>query len=267
MPARMFSDEEDREVAKSYLAGISQIKISEAYHCTQKVIQGALKRQNINKRNVSERNRIYELDPYVFDCIDNEEAAYWWGFLWADGAVLNHRTIALSLKTEDKLHIYKFRSFLKSTHPIRDEVLKPFEDWQKQRELSRFYPADIHLASRLQELGIIKSRPSINPILNYLPRKLENHFIRGVFDGDGSIYKTKRNYPRITICGQKELLEWVWGKISENYPEFGKMNVYPHSIIFRLEKVGVLPIQGFLKYIYHNATIYLERKREISKSC
>ena len=52
------------------------------------------------------------INSNIFNTIDTEEKAYWLGFLYADGNVLDNNTISLELSTVDKEHLIKFNSFL-----------------------------------------------------------------------------------------------------------------------------------------------------------
>lgn len=62
---------------------------------------------------ISKTCKKYSLNEHVFDVIDNQEKAYWLGFLMADG--YNHQTkscVALRLKAEDREILEKFKLFL-----------------------------------------------------------------------------------------------------------------------------------------------------------
>lgn len=50
---------------------------------------------------------------YIFENIDNEEKAYWLGFLYADGSVgsTDYR-VELGLAEKDLEHIKKFKNFI-----------------------------------------------------------------------------------------------------------------------------------------------------------
>ena len=57
----------------------------------------------------------------AFDVL-SPEAAYWVGFLFADGSVgrdKRSRTISVRLSERDRQHLMKLRTFLKSSHAIR----------------------------------------------------------------------------------------------------------------------------------------------------
>ena len=55
-------------------------------------------------------------DEHSFDVIDTEEKAYWLGFLYADGNVSNTKNeVGITLQSSDIKHLYKFKTFLKSS--------------------------------------------------------------------------------------------------------------------------------------------------------
>jgi len=61
----------------------------------------------------------YKINDSVFSVIDNNEKAYWIGFLAADGYV-DYKTnrIGLKLKLGDIKHLEKFKTFLNFSGPI-----------------------------------------------------------------------------------------------------------------------------------------------------
>ena len=65
----------------------------------------------------------YKRNSDVFEKIDTEEKAYWLGFLYADGYINEKRKfVDIGLKRSDRGHLEKFRQFLESDVPIRDEI-------------------------------------------------------------------------------------------------------------------------------------------------
>ena len=56
---------------------------------------------------------------YNFETIDNEEKAYWLGFLYADGSVgSNESKIELGLAEKDYKQIERFRTFMNINNKI-----------------------------------------------------------------------------------------------------------------------------------------------------
>ena len=136
-----------------------------------------------------------------FEIIDTEEKAYWLGFLYADGSVGSKEDkIELGLAEKDLKHIEKFRDFMNITNKI------------SYRESTRSYRISFRSSKCKQDLinkGCIPKKSLILEFPNekQVPNNLIKHFIRGYFDGDGSIAKNK-NKVRATIISTED---FCWG--------------------------------------------------------
>lgn len=199
-------------------------------------------------------------DNTVFDSIDNEEKAYWLGFLYADGFVNGkyNNSVELSLKADDYEHLEKFNTFLKNKHKIK--ISKSSKGFTR----CRCVITDKHFHDRLIELGCIpnKSTNLTFPDLSiFSDTSLVYDFIRGYVDGDGSITNTfKENRLRLEILGTKEFLEGIikifkdkFNKISSTRSSKNGINNF--RIICSCSKADEV-----CKILYLNSTIYLDRK-------
>jgi hypothetical protein len=260
MPPRNFTDAEEEQIAKIYKTGHSAKAIMRAYGLSHHIsICAALRRQGVKQRPAPERNRLYALNSHVFDVINNEQAAYWWGFLYADGGVCK-RTLSVHVKESDKPQLQLLRQFLQSEAPIKEQV-------QRLNGYSKSYTrfiidfTDRHLARQLRELGITPNRPNPRKALQYLPPNLVHHWIRGYFDGDGSARKSAS----IAFCGSRKLLIWLREQFANGartnptlaVTKHNKANIYYLYISGRLQALKVV------KYMYQGATIWMPRKREV----
>ena len=198
--------------------------------------------------------RKYNLNECFFDNI-NEKSAYWLGFLYADGYVRmkNGKSgeLKLKLKDTDKSHIEKFLKDLDCEKPIKCGV-----DGN-----SKFCSVTVYsniLVNRLFELGCVNNKtfkitfPEIN-------NKFMCHFIRGYFDGDGSICKVKGKWNRVSIAGNQNFIESL-NKYLLDY-EIYKIKIYTQGKIKILSITNVTDILKFKKIIYNNSTVFLERKK------
>ena len=99
-----------------------------------------------------------------------------------------------------------------------------------------------------------------------VPENLLPHFIRGFFDGDGSIVESKGEYYERT--GQYQynisfsciqcIAEWL-----KEYFGFGSViQDKRKSFSYAFSIGGVNCIENFYNIIYKNATVYLDRKYE-----
>ena len=98
----------------------SLTKLGEKYGVKRQTLSKHLKNRGYEVINYQNRLRC---DETVFDKINNEESAYWLGFLYADGNISstgNRLEVRLSIK--DLSHLEKFRSFLKLSTEIRTGI-------------------------------------------------------------------------------------------------------------------------------------------------
>lgn len=217
---------------------------------TRSLFSKYLKEQGIEVKNY---HNIVDLDEHVFDIIDNEEKAYWLGFLYADGGVTktNKRSrLELTLKESDYNHIEKFKRFLKSTNKIQ----------YKQCKLGNAYRlivSSVILVDALIKKGCTprKSLTLTFPKEGIIPNELIRHFMRGYFEGDGWLgFNTKHDHHRCSIVGTKDFINGfcdVIGIKCEKFKSQGRAFGYEFK---RAE------VRKLLKFMYEDCTIYLDRK-------
>jgi hypothetical protein len=140
----------------------------------------------------------------IFESIDTPEKAYWLGFLAADGCVYIAKTgqpkVRLTLAKKDKAHIKKFKNFLGVSHkigyiPPKTQVIRSGSGKGKVINNSGSYQFSVRCKTRVNDLtkngvGPNKTFTHSFPKEEQVPARLLSHYVRGYFDGDGSIYKT-----------------------------------------------------------------------------
>jgi hypothetical protein len=224
--------------------------------------------------------RRYNINQDYFETIDTEEKAYWLGFLAADGTIrLRHggaekkkrgSSIVLKLAVKDKHHVDRFQKIFGIESRITHH-----RDYTKTRKGEVSFSDNCRVS--------INSNKLIDDIMDkgVTPRKsqtldrpnikdeYQNHFIRGYFDGNGTIsFNTKegaknnhnvvKNYNIGFACFSDNFKKYL-------KEEIGKLNVSlidtpPYTLSIRNMKDGIV----FIEYIYKDATVFLERKKEIS---
>lgn len=254
---RLFTDEQEIMIAKRYLDGKSTRALARDLGCDRIAIKGALERQGIEQRSPAERNRLYALNPHVFDVIDNELAAYWLGFAYADGNV-SRRTFRVGLKAADKQHLEKLKAFMESESPIHTYMIKG----KYKTAVIEF--TDQHLAKRLQELGILSGRPRFGTMITQTPDHLWHHWLRGLFDGDGS---AKKN-PTIEFCGAEKMMEWIRKVLAKNAGTNPGLAITKHTSanLHYLGYSGRKQSLRIAQHMYKDATVWLTRKRQVIDS-
>jgi hypothetical protein len=243
------------EVLEQYSLLKNIHKVAEYFNMSVNPIRKVLKMNGVDLTN-----RRYEVNHKYFEKIDNEEKAYWLGFLYADGYIRERKfgnSLELKLSVKDDDHLKLFRSCLNSNHKIVYGINKTHNNGKPS------FSHMCHLAMYSNELvNSIKSngfhsRKTFTISKPNLSSDLIHHFIRGYFDGDGTFrfVEKQKNQTGITSASEK-FREFIIKELSKNEI---KINYYGGINLYIQNKMDN---QKFYNYIYKNATIYLERKKE-----
>lgn len=167
-----------------------QVKeINKIFKLTKRTMNNLFKEFNISSRR---KNR-YTLNEYFFDIIDNELKAYLLGYLFADGFVGDEKynNIVFSQKKEDAEAVKLLKKSIEYTGDLR--IFKPrISSFENSSDQVAINFSSMHMSNTLRNYGLSKKEfydkfPKLNNVLM-------RHFIRGFFDGDGSITLTRSTY-------------------------------------------------------------------------
>lgn len=205
--------------------------------------------------DTSVKRTTHTCNSNVFDIIDTEHKAYWLGFLYADGSIANDEryVVELGLKYTDKHHIEKFIKFINGTQQIKDRIVKLKG---KEFNSSRVQVFDKHMVKSLVSHGCT-ARKSLTLTFPDLQSNLVHHFMRGYFDGDGSICISQGQL-RFNVLGTKDFLDSYvhhLGLHKNKYVSNGNAYGTGYS--------GNRRVKAIYDYLYKDATIYLERKQAV----
>lgn len=248
----------DETIIQMYNNGLSCQKIANQLKCSESFINKRLVNLNIAKRD----NSIYKkrkFDDNFFNTIDNEEKAYWLGFMYADGCVQEKKNgqKLISLAVKDKEVIDKFIISLQG-----EFLTKTYKDVYA-----------VHLTSKIMFDALVKHgcipRKSLVLVFPSITKSLVHHFIRGYFDGDGCVYITHPKNPNKTntiytnigvgICGTRKFLE---GLSKEAPINEAKKDKRKEGNIWYASVSGSKKARAFYNYIYKDATVFLTRKKD-----
>ena len=240
------------EIIEKYKSGISSIKLAKEYNCNKSTICRLLKKNNIEMKN-PDMYKTYFFDEHFLDIVNTEEKAYFLGLMYSDGYnIKNKNEFGISLSGEDSYMIENIRKILKTDKPIYIRYPKQGQAVFELRLSSEYF------SNRLSELGCFVNKSLKLEFPNFLSNELVRHFIRGYFDGDGSVMKINKNGHRVSFIGTESFcigLQTILKKfldIDSHLIKQGKV----YYLRFSKKKC----VEKFFNWIYDNSTIYLLRK-------
>jgi len=240
----------------------SPYKIAELFGTSPQTIRNLLRRNNIDIHEIGYYNRKFSLNEIFFEEIDTEEKAYWLGFLYADAYISETKhKIRLNLQSEDVNHLYKFRETLSTEKPIKVTTKK---NGNKVYYLNYIELSSKKMVNDLKNKGCFQNKSLLLKFPNndIVPENLKSHFIRGYFDGDGSLHVSRVYKPtgykfyRISFVGTERFL-----KDLKKHLKCERLKLENKKTHFVLQINGNRQIREILSnIIYKDATIFLERK-------
>lgn len=212
--------------------------------------------------------KIYSCDENIFS-YDTPESFYLAGFIAADGSVQNRKyskILKIALSKKDKDHLEKIKTLLKSNHPIKDYKVKPSKLVKKSHYCSEIQITSHSLVNDLQRFNIVQ-----NKTLTYIMPKwlikhpLVNHFMRGYFDGDGTISWCGLGKGRtvkqliFSILGTKTFIHQYRNLLINNC-FLNKAKITTCKNVYKISYSGNIINKKLYYFLYENASIYLDRK-------
>lgn len=263
MPRKIITEELKQEIIKYYLSQPMTMKqVEEKYELSHPTITKILKdvpkytKAKLNSPNMKER---------FFQEINNEASAYFLGLLISDGNVFKDNTgrqasISITLDLKDEYMLKKFKEVLQTNTSIVYDG----------RGCGQIAVRSNIMAEDLAKYGVVP-RKSYSTYLPQISKEMMPHLIRGIFDGDGSIIAKpnpnndghNRFLHSISFCGTHQLMEDISNCILENLGIKATVYDYKDRNLSELKIQSIHNIAKIGYWIYINATIFLNRKKDI----
>lgn len=197
-------------------------------------------------------------DQSFFRSINNELAAYWLGFIAADGCVSSYRnTLQIKLSLVDADHLDSFRKDIRSQREV-----KRYAKYAQIRIDNRFLHLD------LNNRGIVPRKSFVlewDKTTHDMEDEYIWHFVRGYFDGDGC-WGTKgrnsryRNSVVFTITSVSS--NFVDGLVKFMNQQGVNVKLYSsRDHVFRAQTCNLENCRTLYHFMYDNASSYLDRKK------
>lgn len=255
-----------KKIIKYFLKTRSVAKTAVKFNYSNSGIHYILKRYKISPPSKSESRRLYKFNEDYFEIINTEQKAYWLGFLYADGYVgKNNNKVTLALSFRDRNHIELFAKDINSEYPIKDKIIKSGKFIDKKYSILTIISNKTK--TDLIKHGCFNNKSLILKFPTTVPNDLINHFIRGYFDGDGSVFVSKEKHHR-----SGKLDEIIHSRILGTYDfiskmteilNFDKVVIKKNNNIFEFIIKRRLRCKILKDYLYENANVYLKRKKDI----
>ncbi len=240
-------------VIKMYKSGISQNQIAKKLGYSGGEIGKLLNRHNIKIRP---RNK-YCVNETFFDKIDTEEKAYILGMFYSDGCVDNIGKMRIQLQSEDKYLLEKIAKIMNYDGPMYH--INPPKRFPHRKHQDCLSINRKKLADQLINTGCVPNKSLILkfPKKDIVSDNLVRHFVRGYFDGDGSIMK--HHGWQICIVSTLDFLNILntylpfEPKFYDRHPD---KNLSTRQMMFW----GISNVEWFLNWLYKNSIIHMDRK-------
>lgn len=253
-----------QHAVKLFRSGILMKDIVKEVGVSDTSIYKWAKKNNITLRN--EHGRKNTVNKSYFDIIDTEEKAYWLGFIYADGCVQKvskqdkrPNRMRINLTNSDASHLEKLNKSIDSTYPIT--TFKPNKHTYSDNEMCYIAINSVEFVFHLTKHGVHERKThSCEFPFTSMPQSLYRHFIRGVFDGDGTVHTAGTAFAKFRIIGNLNFINSIQSILMSELQLTKTKLIEEKGDMFSLDYGGRNNLKKIFNYLYEDATIYLDRK-------
>ena len=197
----------------------------------------------------SKNSRKYNINQDYFKTWSSN-MAYILGFWFADGCIYGGKMFDITIHKKDKYILKKIQEELKYEGSLYDYV---------DRQASRINFSCRVIYDDLIALGGQENK-SLTIDFPDIPKEYLSDFIRGYFDGDGSIMLLKNNRVNSAFtCGSKKFLDKLWNILKKEAGVQGG-SYDPSCYSLKFGKKDTIKIGLFI--YKNNSELFLLRKKE-----
>lgn len=256
-----FSKEQQEIISREFNNGTSLRVMGEMLGVHRSTVSRFLKEKGYTTE-MRRKPTKYHCDDSVFEVIDTEEKAYWLGFISADGSVYERETsgstLTINISQNDKHHLEKFRRFMVTNSEIK--TMKGVGFNEGGTPTCRITINNTKVVNDLKKLGVVPNKSLTLKPAN-VPDELVRHYLRGYFDGDGSLYKSTGVW-YMNVLGTMEMLDFFKDKMNIiNKPHKRHKDKDTNNFSLGLAGGFAKPLE-LSRFLYEDATVFLNRKYE-----
>ena len=243
--------------------GMSIKEIGKYFNVSNTPISRVLHANNaVKKADVGRYNAIYQINHNLFDIIDTEDKAWLIGFIASDGHVSKNNSIIFTQSEKQLDALQHVKRIFESDAKIK---IKHIRGKHKETIAYSFSITSTYIANRLRMMGLNNQKSNgydFEKLKSYIPNALMPHFLRGLFDGDGSIKYYKYPYFKkvnvhVGFTHTKDAVDFWW-----EYFKLGTKIVKETEKIFTAVTANRFKAEEIYHILYDDAHTYLKIKKD-----
>ena len=254
-----------KDVLHFYNLGFNSVEIAKKLLISPVNVRYHFKKLNLKAQSKTEAARKYDVDHNYFENINTQEKAYILGLLFADGCnYVSEKETKVILELIDEKIINIISNLIQpSKKAIKKNARLLMQDGKvvNAKSTFRLVLQSKKISDDLIKIGLYP-RKSLNIKFPNIQEELIRHFVRGFFDGDGGVYNYKNKTSITFVSGEfflQELQELLIKYINVSKTKISKNS---KSDAYYLCFSSKNDVYNFYKWIYDDATIYIDRKKE-----
>lgn len=251
------------KIVENYLNGMGQIASGKEFGISGVVVKRVLQERKIRIRNYAESASISNVLRKKYFCNEDyfkketPRMAYILGFLAADGSVsLRENVLKITLSQKDKELLEQIKEELEYTGEIKDATTSKGFDISTLQITCKEYKQD------LQKYNIVPQKTYTFSFPTILNKKYWIDFIRGYWDGDGTICTAGKEAIRASLCGyRKDFLEFVLSYLEKEY-QIPKVTIRQKNNTYYFQYSNNSTILLYKALYYEDNVMCMKRKKE-----
>jgi DNA-binding CsgD family transcriptional regulator len=245
------------EVIRLYKSGVSANQIAKQLGHTGPNVLALLRKEKVEIVDFR-----YSVDETFFDKIDSEAKAYVLGWFYADGCVDIEGKMRIQIQAEDRAVLEEIKKLMGYDGPLLE--LPPPKKFPHRKAQISLQISRKTLADKLIALGCTpnKSLTITMPTRDQVPQLYFNHFIRGIYDGDGSISIKKGKYVQCSITSTDIFLQPLREFLATIGIETKHYYRHDHTNTLQMMISKTDHSVRFLQWLYRDAHVSLSRKKD-----
>lgn len=245
------------DIIDKYQKGYTTKDFEQDYPASERVFAELLKEQGLLRQS----GYPSKTDQSLFNRIEDEYSAYVLGLITSDGSISKDYSISIDLAHGDRDLLEQINSeFLNES----GHIFQYGENTKTHRNnpMVRLRFNGKQICANLAQYGVVPKKSYLLQHLCSFDEPLMQHYLRGLFDGDGVVSKGNQRYLRIGFCSHNRTVVEDYYNYLVLYLGLNRTSLFNTGQCWQCSWAAKNNVQTFYSYIYNNANIYLPRKKE-----